>query len=180
MMKDVPAITQFKVVVGAALRVRWSFDDIDVTKPPAIVSAFDPRFKGLKILSDAKKQAMKDHLTSLVEQIEESVEEEEEDAPASCKKSALDVLLGQDDDSTEGAAAQEEIQYLAEKPAPRETKPLEWWKLSEHRFPRVAKLAQSNFASELPPPPQRGSFLRLGKLSQKKQLQKCGCYFVPE
>lgn len=75
---------------------------------------------------------MKDHLTSLVEQIEESVEEEEEDAPVPCNKSALDVLLGQDDDPTEGAAAEEVTQYLAEKPATRETKPLEWWKLNKH------------------------------------------------
>lgn len=43
--EDVPMIRQFKVVVAAALMVRWSFDDIDVTKPPAIVSVFDPRFK---------------------------------------------------------------------------------------------------------------------------------------
>lgn len=43
--EDLPAIKHFKVIVAAALKRRWSFDEIDLTTLPALLSVLDPRFK---------------------------------------------------------------------------------------------------------------------------------------
>ena len=74
-------------------------------------------------------------------------DEEEKSAPPARKKTALDLLLGPEDGQGEasgerGIAVQEVTQYFAEKLVLRDTKPLEWWKLNAHHFPRLAKLAQ--------------------------------------
>ena len=65
--EDLPAIRNFKVVVATALERRWSFDDIDLTSSPALLSALDPRFRGLKFLSDCEKESMKAYLLQLLE-----------------------------------------------------------------------------------------------------------------
>ena len=56
------------------------------------------------------------------------------------KKSALDILLGPEED-TRGSTIKDEVgAYLKEKVYARKTNVLEWWKLNESQFPNIAKL----------------------------------------
>ncbi len=80
----------------AALRKRWSLDNFEITKPPLLVTFFDPRFKGLKFLSESQRKTLIDHVTMLVNESivnkdnnEEDLDESEVAIPR--KKTALDI-----------------------------------------------------------------------------------------
>ena len=63
--------------------------------------------------------------------------------PAKKTKTALDVLLGEEDTSSTPVSTCEELDlYLAEKPQPRNSQPLLWWQANGHRFPRLSPLAR--------------------------------------
>ena len=60
-----------------------------------------------------------------------------------CKKSALDILLGPEENE-ESFTIQDELEmYLQVKAPSRQVNIFEWWKINEARFPNVAKLARS-------------------------------------
>ena len=101
--------------------------------------------------------------------------EEDIDLHIPQKRTTLDILLGDDgnelsDDgnelSDEEAAKQEVLQYMAKKTSPKETQPLEWWKMNEHRLPRLEKLAKSKLYI---PATSTGYFLKLGLLFRRKE-----------
>ena len=77
--------------------------------------------------------------TSVLESIQ-SVE-----VQPSCKKTktTFDILLGEEEESSDNNCEAEVNQYFAEKVATRETDPLQWWKLNEFRFKTLAKVARS-------------------------------------
>ena len=173
--EDLPAIRNFKVVVATALERRWSFDDIDLTSSPALLSALDPRFRGLKFLSDCDKESMKAYLLQLLEkdsdQSQTQEKEKRDDRAPPVKKTALDVLLGEEEmqcEEDQGVAVEEIAQYFAERPVARETKPLVWWKMNCYRFPRIAELARSTLVPATSTPSER-LFSKAGQTISKRR-----------
>ena len=71
-------------------------------------------------------------------------------SPPKCdKKSALDELLGDTEEGEnegESGIGDECKRYFTERLLPRNSDPLEWWKLNQFRFPHVAAVATSVFA----------------------------------
>ena len=61
------------------------------------------------------------------------------------QKSAFDVLIGEEEETNGDSTNNEEqiSQYFAEKPASRDSYPLNWWKQNEFRYQCLAKLARS-------------------------------------
>ena len=130
---DSHTIRQFKIAVTASLRRRWSLDDLDITQPPLIVTFFDPRFKGLKFLTESQRKALIEYVIELVDKSRVSnesyvVEDEEiEDIAVPKKKSALDVLLGEEDaNPNDNFVEQEVFRYLV------------------HRFPNMSRVTKRN------------------------------------
>ena len=77
---------------------------------------------------------------------ENSQEDSQDVMPAvkkakSNKKSALDILLGPEENSEENVNLAE--MYLQSKSPPRSTNIFEWWKMNEPRYPNIARLARS-------------------------------------
>ena len=68
-------------------------------------------------------------------------------AQSPCKKktkTALDILLGEEGDDDPCDNCEEEVrQYFAEKAVPRNTNPLQWWKINELRFKNLSRVARS-------------------------------------
>ena len=58
-------------------------------------------------------------------------------------KTAFDVLLGEEEESSDNTCEAELDQYFAEKVATRDTDPLQWWKMNEFRFVSLARVAES-------------------------------------
>ena len=117
-------------------------DSLDVTKAPVLVIFFDPRFKGLKFLTDNERTIVHNHVAELLQEVDNGEEDDQISIPP-LKKHALDILLGDEDtqESNEETVKNELLQYLADKPPSRDTQPLLWWKTNEHRFSRLAKVA---------------------------------------
>ena len=58
------------------------------------------------------------------------------------KKTALDILLG-DDDASERCDNDTEVdEFLLEKSLPHNSDIMAWWSMNEHRFPQLAKHAK--------------------------------------
>ena len=162
--EDSGAFRSFKVKVAAAIR-RWDLDSLDVTQVSVLATALDPRFRSLKFLMDDKRLAVKAKLLQLANSAKRDFERETmesadtdshsrngsgtdsptEAAPApKRKKTAFDVLLGEEETNGDSTNNEEQIsQYFAEKPAPRDCYPLNWWKQNEFRFKYLAKIARS-------------------------------------
>ncbi len=82
-----------------------------------------------------------------------------------------DILLGDEDtpESNEELGKQEVLQYLAEKPSPRSTQPLLWWKTNEHRYPKLAKVARSWLSIPATSTPSERLFSKAGSVVSKKR-----------
>ena len=56
------------------------------------------------------------------------------------------MLLGDENEHSEGGAEQEVASYFAEKTPPRNTNLLEWWRMNEHQFPQIGTKKTTLFA----------------------------------
>ena len=173
---DSHTIRQFKIAVTASLRRRWSLDDLDITQPPLIVTFFDPRFKGLKFLTESQRKALIEYVIELVDKSRVSnesyvVEDEEiEDIAVPKKKSALDVLLVEEDaNPNDNFVEQEVFRYLAENSPSRDVQPLEWWKLNEHRFPNMSRVTKKNLCIPASSTASERLFSKAGELVSKRR-----------
>ena len=74
--------------------------------------------------------------------------------PKRHKKSALDELLGDRGGEDEGESGIEDeckkYMYFTERLLPRNSDPLEWWKLNKFRFPHLAAVAKSVHVLAIP------------------------------
>ncbi len=138
-------IRQFKVKVVAALKVRWELNDFDTKQVSILTTALDPRFRQLKFLSDAQRGEVKaELLRRAAAQPRETATEDPQGPPAAKKpKTAFDVLLGEEEESSDDDCEGALSQYLVEKVTTRDTKPLNCWKKNEFRFPQLAEVAKS-------------------------------------
>ena len=71
-------------------------DSLDVTKAPVFVTFFDPRFKGLKFLTDNERTIVHNHVAELLQEVDSGKEDDQISIPP-LKKHALDILLGDED-----------------------------------------------------------------------------------
>ncbi len=82
-------------------------------------------------MGDAEKDTVKEHLLELIQHVdisdhESNTKDQRSTSPVPLKKRALDILLGDDCalESNEDIAKHEVLQYITEKPSPRDTKTL--------------------------------------------------------
>ena len=142
--EDSSCIKQFKTQVSNALKRRWGLDELDAGQIPLLVTAVDPRFHNLKFVNEKLKSEVKLELLRLAISIFESTQSDREARP-SCKKAktAFDILLGEEEESTDNCCEAELNKYFAEKVATRDTDPLQWWNMNEFRFKTLAQVARS-------------------------------------
>lgn len=74
---DLPVIKEFKKVISDALKRRWSMDSLDVTKAPVLVTFFNPRFKGLKFLTDNERTIVHNHVAELLQEVDSGEEDDQ-------------------------------------------------------------------------------------------------------
>ena len=141
-----PSCSLFKNEVASSIRSRWCLDSIDPLAISTLATCLDPRFRNLKFLSDTLKTSVKEELKERVQQIQHDPEIDQDsqalqDQPPPSKKTALDKLLGVEEEELE--SCMEVDTYLSGKPISRSTNPLEWWKENKARFPCLAQLART-------------------------------------
>ena len=149
---DCPVVQQFKQKVTAKIKQRWELDLPDLTSSWVLAPAVDPRFKQLKFLDQESLETVKSELVSRMDSFSTPNSPDTrapEDEPAEKrqrveKRTALDILLGPDVNTTTVLSARDELElYMSERPVARSESPLSWWKGNEYRFPRLGKVARS-------------------------------------
>ena len=96
-------------VVQEQIRKRWALSDLDETSSLLLASAIDPRFKQLKFLSESDASAVKETLLK-----------HREPEPKKPRETALDILLGSEEDTLHDTTTYSHIRSLAapSKPTP--------------------------------------------------------------
>ena len=111
-----------------------------------LVLAVDPRFKQLNILDHASVvNDVKHELTRRMER-DASEQASDNEPPAKKKRTAMDVLLGEEDSSDSSTIGSEtrKLEYVfSDKAAACSTNPLTWWKENSSKYLNLAKIAQS-------------------------------------
>ena len=144
---DSSVISEFKCTVISALKRRWSLEQINVQQLSILSTALDPRFKNMKFLDVKQRADVEDRVISMATTVRSGVVS----SPPSPKrtKSALDQLLGDadDDETVEESGIEDECKrYFSERLLPRNSDPIEWWKVNKFKFPHVAAVAKSVLA----------------------------------
>ena len=145
--EDSAAIREFKKMMVGELKRRWVLESLDTSSYMVLAAALDPRFKQLKFLKDSEIQSVKSELTERMDAfVEQKLQNSSssDEPQAKKRKTALDILLGEEDtpSSTVSSTTEELNQYMAEKPIPRKSSPLAWWKENAHRYPRLSTVAR--------------------------------------
>ena len=134
-----------------------------MARPALIASALDPHHKHLPFLSREKRKTVLGKLKELCVDVEHAAIEQEdmceEDEPgaaggdddaetagpssgASHKESAMSLLLGDDYSTADATDPQLEVDtYIKDSRPALESNPLDWWRVNQTRFPRLASLA---------------------------------------
>ena len=131
-----PAICQCKCASSKELRSRWSLNSTDPTIPGSdlVDVCSDPWFKQAKFLESHQRLDLQMAITDLArremadteQQQQELTTEKESDSTLK----ALDLLLGSSSDSSD--LVQDEVEnYFKQEQSPRDSSPLDWWKINE-------------------------------------------------
>ena len=155
--EDSPAIHQCKCAISKELRSRWSLNSIDPTSPGSdlVAVCLDPRFKQAKFLESHQCLDLQMAITDLACQEMADTEQQQQQELTTEKESdsrpkALDLLLGSDSPASSGDSSdpvQDEVEnYFKQEQSPRDSSPLDWWKVNGHRFPLLAGLARKYLA----------------------------------
>lgn len=100
--EDSATLKQFKSTLQAELVRRWSLDGLDLCSSPVLAAAVDPRFKQLKFLKSEQVTGVKAELETRMLLESTTDVDGQEKPPKRCKPdqvTAIDILLGPDDDS---------------------------------------------------------------------------------
>ena len=159
-------IRQFKSTVVCEIERRWSLKLLDPSSLLVISCALDPRFKQLKFLNSNERELVKEALLSKMELMEASEDAEQPtEPPAKRPTTALDILLGPEEDSNDesSSALSDELQgYLATKAASKDTNPLVWWEANGYNHPHIAKIAKALFSIPAKSTPTERIFSKSG------------------
>ena len=143
-------IRQCKIKVAAAMRHRWALDGLDATRVSVLATALNPKFCQLKLLTDEQRTVFKAELKKITEELDASSQSSDSaDTPAPSppatkrKKTAFDILLGEEEETADNTIEDELAQYFTDKVAAHDCHPLRWWEQNEFRFPNLAKVARS-------------------------------------
>ena len=171
---DSLTIKTFKQKVVSGLKQRWELNSITTSQVSVIATAIDPKFRQLKFLDEYE---VKTELVRRAAAVEMSVHVPPTDdftTPPSPKKSksALDILLGEEEASSPDGSIEAEItQFYMEKPVPRDTNPMDWWRENNTRFPKLAQLAKSVLCVPATSTPSKRLFSTAGLTVSK--LRSC-------
>ena len=159
---------QFKTTVVSEINARWSLHSLNYDSVPVLASFMDPRFKNLKFLSTETRDSIVEEIKQRVQCFTEDKPDEGESLEPPPKKTALDKLLGPENNDNQ-IEDHEVDQYLSEKPAARTTQPLEWWKHNSHRFPNMAELAKHVLCVPATSTPSERIFSKAGITVSKRR-----------
>ena len=113
-----------------AMPMRWELESPDLTSSWVLAPAVDPRFK--QFLDQAAIETVKSELVSCMEAFSASnspdTRASENQPPGKRqKRTALDILLGPDVNSSTVLTARDELElYMSERPVARKKSPLGW------------------------------------------------------
>ena len=120
-------------------------------------------------MADSDCTMVDDTQCTLVESSSHSSIQEQPPVIKKAKKSALDILLGPEE-NTRGRTIKDEVEaYLNEKVCAHNTNVLEWWKLNESRFPNIAKLAKAVICIPATSTPSERLFSAAGHIVTKRR-----------
>ena len=139
---DPTVVSTIKRCLKEQLTGRFHLDDLELGSAPVIAAATDPRFRKLSFLTDDQQKKVRDILMERASGISSC-----NDCPSACeppakKKTALEQILGEEQEDEGGSVVAEVDTYLAEWPIKRSNDPLQWWKHNPERFPRLANVAR--------------------------------------
>lgn len=122
-------IVKFKKAVVDDMKRRWEIDDLNTSSCMVLAAMLDPRFKPLKCLDEDQIESVKVELVKRIESLPSAPTEECTNAPKK-SKTAMDILFGDEDQSTSGLsdALDEVTEFMAEKSVSKKTSALTWWK----------------------------------------------------
>ena len=143
---DSRVLAKFKETVKDEVTERWELESLDVTSSMVLSAFIDPRFKS-KFLDEDQIEHIKIELVRRMDSMESEdglLICEEEEQPKKRKKTAMDIILGEEEEVSIGELSplDEVIQFMGEKVASRSTLPLTWWKENATKYPRLAKIAR--------------------------------------
>ena len=158
---DAGIVSDLKTKIKEGLMKRFNLKsdgtpmDSALKSPLLVAMALDPRFKQLKILSPPQRDSLHQTIVEMLEQgasgstslepenVPTIKQEPDNDEPVSKKpKPFFTCLTGDICDLTESSTAEKELNDFCVEPV-RIPNPLDWWKMSEKRYPAVAKLAKA-------------------------------------
>ena len=165
---DSVALTELKGTIQKKIMTRFGVNNLghpdDHENILALSAILDPRSKSLRFLSDPLREQIQDTLVSLLneqvevplEQVHIQVKQEPGLNPPARKKSRLMDCLSPDvidlttrDDTSN---VEHELERYIAEPV-HISNPLEWWKINDVKFPRIAALAKKYLcvpATEVP------------------------------
>uniref|UniRef100_H2ZY19 HAT C-terminal dimerisation domain-containing protein n=1 Tax=Latimeria chalumnae TaxID=7897 RepID=H2ZY19_LATCH len=152
-LKTVPEesnkVTEFKTAVSESLRLRLQPAALHRAEKAALISSLlDPRHKHLKFIDAPVRMANNNNIagvgpyTSMLE-VEAANSTVKKLRTACDKHIAMATLFG-DDYYMEKASVQTELEnYILEPCIPPDQDPLEWWRVNENRYRKLARLAKA-------------------------------------
>lgn len=135
-----------------------------------MATALDPRFKDLKCLARADREAVWAKLRELVKGEEPAVQPHVEENPAPPKKKPALLVMGSDSDSEEETPEDNTVErYKVEPSASLDQCPLRWW--SEHTavYGKMAQIARKYLGTPASTVPCERLFSLAGHIVQKRR-----------
>ena len=173
---DRPAVKLFKETVSQELKRRFDPDSEGIVEdPPVLASAIDPRYHQLKFFSSELRSAIYSKLKELAVEVHAESDEartvDESAAKRPRQDSAIEFLLGDSLGSVaDTSSPQDEVDIiLREPPVGPKTNPLKWWKLTEHRFPILSKVAKRLLCIQATSVPSERIFSTSGLIVNKQR-----------
>ena len=139
---DGPTIAHFKETVANEMKRRWKLDSLDTTSCMVLSAVMDPRFRPIKFLSDDELEDVKVDLVRRIDSFPNASSQDGECVQLAKKKTAIDILFGEEPATGPLNPLDEVTMFLAEKPVSKKTSLLTWWKDNSSKYPRLALIAR--------------------------------------